>query len=146
MNCPRCQAQLKVETYRGIEVDRCPKCKGMWLDYGELEQLEDTVYDQDESKGILMIRSFESELPCPKCENPMQRFSYRAYDLELDFCEQEHGVWLDAEEENQILKLMKQRGKDLNRKLSAEKEWGALLADIKSTHFRNKAKRLFRRK
>ena len=46
MNCPRCNDELEVENYKGIEVDRCSQCQGMWLDYGELDQLEDVVLDE----------------------------------------------------------------------------------------------------
>ena len=28
---------MKLETYEGIEVERCPACKGIYLDRGELE-------------------------------------------------------------------------------------------------------------
>ncbi len=145
MKCPRCHAELRVEDYRDIEVDRCKNCGGMWLDYGELDQLEDKVLDQDELKGGLMFRSFEGELVCPKCEGRMQRFNYRAYGVELDFCEQEHGVWLDAGEEERVLELMKQRIKDLGRKAKAEVEWGDFLAKLRSPSFLSKAKRLFRK-
>jgi Zn-finger nucleic acid-binding protein len=145
MKCPRCHAELKVEDYRGIEVDRCPGCGGMWLDYGELDQLEDTVFDKDELKGSLMFRSFEGELVCPKCGGRMQRFNYRAYNLELDFCEQEHGVWLDAGEEKRVMELMKQRIKDLDRKGKAEAEWGNFLAKLGSPSFLDKVKGLFRK-
>ena len=145
MNCPRCHAELTVETHKGIEVDRCPACGGMWLDYGELDQLEDTVFDIDEPKGSLMFRSFEGDLVCPKCEGRMQRFHYRANNLELDFCEHEHGVWLDAGEEKQVLERMRERIKNLGRKAKAETEWDSFLAKLGSPSFLDKAKRLFRK-
>jgi len=25
--------------YRGVEVDTCARCQGVWLDYGELDQV-----------------------------------------------------------------------------------------------------------
>jgi len=145
MNCPRCNSELAVEDYQGIEVDRCPSCGGMWLDYGELDQLEDTVFDQDKLKGSLKARSFQGEVTCPKCSGQMQRFYYRSYNLELDFCEQGHGWWLDAGEEKQVLELMEQRIKDLDRKAKAEAEWGDFLAKLRSPSTFNKVKRLFRK-
>lgn len=145
MNCPRCDSELVVENYQGIEVDRCPNCAGLWLDYGELDQLEDTVFDQDKLKGSLMPRSFQGELVCPKCGGRMQRFYYRAYNLELDFCEQGHGWWLDAGEEKRVLELMEQRIKDLHRKAKAEVEWGAFLAKLRSPSTFNKIKRRLRK-
>jgi Zn-finger nucleic acid-binding protein len=40
MNCPKCRIEaMKHETYEGIEVDRCPACKGMFLEKGELKGL-----------------------------------------------------------------------------------------------------------
>jgi len=37
--CPKCGAQLVVVPYRGIEIDKCSRCQGIWLDTGELEQV-----------------------------------------------------------------------------------------------------------
>ena len=145
MKCPRCQGELIVTEYKGIEVDRCSVCNGIWLDYGELDQLEDTVLDKDDTKGSLMFRSFRGDLLCPKCQRPMQYFNYRAYNLELDFCDQEHGVWLDAGEEKRVLELMEQRIKDLKRKSKAEDEWGSFLSNLKSPSFTSKLKGLFKR-
>ena len=53
MNCPRCHAALYVEKYKGVEIDRCPSCKGMWLEYHELDQLEDKEMDDDDMKGLV---------------------------------------------------------------------------------------------
>jgi Zn-finger nucleic acid-binding protein len=40
MNCPLCQdTALDPSFHRGIEIDICPRCKGMWLDRGELDRL-----------------------------------------------------------------------------------------------------------
>ena len=40
MNCPRCQdSELDERTRDGVVVDACPRCRGIWLDRGELEKL-----------------------------------------------------------------------------------------------------------
>jgi hypothetical protein len=39
MKCPKCGADLVVETISCIEVDRCPDCNGVWFDAGEVEAL-----------------------------------------------------------------------------------------------------------
>ena len=39
MRCPKCGHELQVIKYRGIEIDRCFTCNGVWLDDGELEKL-----------------------------------------------------------------------------------------------------------
>ena len=144
MLCPRCKGELRQESLQGIEVDRCTSCEGLWLDYGELDQLEDVVLDDDHAKGSLMFRSRPGELPCPHCQQAMRAFNYRAYNLELDFCENEHGWWLDHGEEKRVLELMEQRIKDLGRSTSAEQEWARFLKNAKSKSFLKKVKGLLR--
>lgn len=39
MLCPLCQVELKMTERQGVELDYCPKCRGMWLDRGELDTL-----------------------------------------------------------------------------------------------------------
>jgi Zn-finger nucleic acid-binding protein len=39
MKCPRCGADLGVEHFSGIEVERCPECHGIWFDADEAERL-----------------------------------------------------------------------------------------------------------
>jgi hypothetical protein len=43
VNCPLCVDQTLDITYHGgIEIDICPKCRGVWLDRGELEKLAES--------------------------------------------------------------------------------------------------------
>jgi hypothetical protein len=39
MKCPKCGAGLETIEQRGLSIDRCPECRGLWLDHGELELL-----------------------------------------------------------------------------------------------------------
>lgn len=40
MICPRCEIPSLTELDRqGITIDRCDRCRGVWLDRGELEKL-----------------------------------------------------------------------------------------------------------
>ena len=39
MRCPHCDEDLKMADRQGIEIDYCPKCRGVWLDRGELDKL-----------------------------------------------------------------------------------------------------------
>lgn len=44
MNCPRCtDVELLEKDRDGITVDGCPRCRGIWLDRGELERLVASV-------------------------------------------------------------------------------------------------------
>jgi hypothetical protein len=37
--CPKCGAALIAMHYKGIEIDKCSRCQGIWLDSGEWERL-----------------------------------------------------------------------------------------------------------
>ncbi len=39
MECPVCHVELKLSDRQGVEIDYCPKCRGVWLDRGELDKL-----------------------------------------------------------------------------------------------------------
>lgn len=40
MQCPHCAGTTLVMAERqGIEIDYCPKCRGVWLDRGELDKI-----------------------------------------------------------------------------------------------------------
>ncbi|WP_420961844.1 zf-TFIIB domain-containing protein [Brucella sp. IR073] len=39
MLCPACRVDLVMSERQGIEIDYCPKCRGVWLDRGELDKI-----------------------------------------------------------------------------------------------------------
>jgi len=39
MCCPKCGSTLLPVDYKGIEIDECSHCKGVWLDHKELDQI-----------------------------------------------------------------------------------------------------------
>lgn len=40
MKCPVCNdVDLAMSDRQGIEIDYCPKCRGVWLDRGELDKI-----------------------------------------------------------------------------------------------------------
>ncbi len=39
MRCPKCGMELSEMDYKGVKVDKCLGCDGIWLDAGELEQV-----------------------------------------------------------------------------------------------------------
>lgn len=133
MNCPRDRAVLVVEKEHGIEVDRCPQCNGRWLDFHELDQLEATVASTDaERRATITFGEHKGELECPVCGKRMTAFNYRAYNLELDVCSEQHGYWLDSGEEGRVRDIIAERVRELGRSASAEAAWGGFLAGLKS--------------
>jgi Zn-finger nucleic acid-binding protein len=124
LKCPRDATELHTERYKDIEVDRCSECNGRWLENDELSELEATVGDEDQRRGMIEYAQHESTLLCPVCGKQMVAFNYRAYNLDLDTCEEQHGFWLDAGEEGRVRDIMEERVRGLERAASAEESWG----------------------
>ncbi len=144
MRCPKCHVDLQTQTDRGIEVQACPSCRGMWFTPAELNQLEDqTFVAPDAEKGSLFIVSWQTPLRCPVCSTALKRFNYRFYDLELDCC-LEHGFWLEANDDQRILDLMRKESSQLERKFQVEETWTKHFRHISSPSFFTKLKDLFR--
>ena len=128
MKCPRDKTELMVEHHHGIEVDHCSDCNGRWLDHSELDHLEATVDSTEEERlATIQYSRRDSELACPVCEKPMTAFNYRAYNLELDTCDDQHGFWLDAGEAGRVRDIIEQRVKNLQRSADAEAAWDRFL-------------------
>ena len=47
MRCPKCGMELIEIEYKGIMIDECSECEGIWLDAGELETVS-----KMEKKGL----------------------------------------------------------------------------------------------
>jgi Zn-finger nucleic acid-binding protein len=124
LNCPRDGTALERADEHGIQVDRCTTCKGTWYDQDELSLLEATSgADMDQLRGMIDYGARVSSLTCPVCHGSLQAFNYRAYNLELDACKQEHGFWLDSGEAERVREIMRERIKGLERSARAEAEW-----------------------
>lgn len=42
MKCPTCkEVNLVMSERKGVEIDYCPECRGIWLDRGELDKIID---------------------------------------------------------------------------------------------------------
>lgn len=132
MICPKCNSELVKKYYKGMfEVDSCPNCRGMWLDFHELDKLEDIVFDKDDRKGSLVHFRARTEFPCPQCGAKLDEFQYRLYDLKLDTCaENDHGFWLDAGEDERVMGIMQKRAGEIQRKVDAEAEWKRMLMNM----------------
>lgn len=50
MKCPVCNVDLMMADRQGVEIDYCPKCRGVWLDRGELDKIieRSMAYEEEE--------------------------------------------------------------------------------------------------
>lgn len=100
--CPQCRQPLIVLELRGVEVDHCLECHGIWLDAGELELLVELAGGRP---GVLpaITRDVgageQGSRPCPRCRRKMRCVKFPGPPaVEIDRCPAGHGVWLDAGE------------------------------------------------
>lgn len=104
--CPKDSTPLVGETrkvlLRSVEVDVCPKCRGLFLDEGEIRALT----GHRRLNRLLMKRpraSPGSPLACPHCERTLAAVT--AGGMRVDVCPRCYGVWLDAHELDRLRKM-----------------------------------------
>jgi uncharacterized protein len=39
MTCPKCHGEMHTYNRSGVQIEQCDRCRGIFLDYGELEAL-----------------------------------------------------------------------------------------------------------
>lgn len=125
-------------------MEACPRCQGMWLTPAELDQLENEAFSNEANKGSLYVTSYETAFKCPVCSAPLKEFDYRFFDLQLECCP-DHGFWLDKDEDDQILELMRGEEARVERKFGTEASWAKYINHLRSPSFVTKVKDLFHR-
>jgi len=108
MTCPRCSQNLQTRPEGKAEVDACPDCKGMWLDFGEIETLVD---DKDVLQRVFqsgLINPGPSPLTCPKCGTSLKllKGGLASPVLLVDQCSNCMGIWLDGNELRLLEKVL----------------------------------------
>jgi len=110
MKCPRCGAPLTLDVFEGQQVHVCDKCKGEWLDAGELKKILDhhnQVFTPAEIASIEGVnkeiftaeKDDHDELNCPVCGVSMEHFNYGdTSGVILHRCTQCNGIWTDKDQ------------------------------------------------
>ena len=104
--CHKCWVELKkeeIETFGpNVIIDVCPKCKGIWLDKGELGKfLKDRKLTNYLTKHI--GTKSRSPMVCPRCGMTMD--VEKAEGIEVDVCLSCGGVWLDQGELDKLKEI-----------------------------------------
>lgn len=53
MKCPIDTTELQMTERQGVEIDYCPKCRGVWLDRGELDKIINRAEEGGEGADTL---------------------------------------------------------------------------------------------
>jgi Zn-finger nucleic acid-binding protein len=111
MNCPRDGRALATERYEAdLDVDVCSECRGIWLDKGELEQIEE-VHERNHARQLrvepdtvaasleMARQAARPAAACPSCQVDMERREYGlASQILIEVCPAGCGLWLDEGE------------------------------------------------
>ncbi len=125
--CPKCDVGLFVVRFKSVEVDYCERCRGVWLDTGEVERLmEATGAEPSDPLRRFPTHPATSLSPerhlCPRCDARLEELivdgpadgtagsegrtsqsKSTSGNLTLDRCPRGHGLWFDADELQQLL-------------------------------------------
>lgn len=107
MNCPKCpDTPLQPARVRGIEVDQCPACRGVWFDEQELARL--LLVKPAELKRLARgpgAASLDAKPGrCPRDGDALLRVrSARDREIVVDVCPRCRGLWLDGGELARLL-------------------------------------------
>jgi hypothetical protein len=75
MNCPTCPDTMLVMADRsGVEIDYCPKCRGVWLDRGEL----DKIIERNAATEAPAPAAVAAPAPAPQ-QYPQQQYPQQQY-------------------------------------------------------------------
>jgi len=59
VKCPICNIDMKIIVVKDVEIDKCPKCEGVWLDKGELDTLAEKDKELIKSGNLEQINTLE---------------------------------------------------------------------------------------
>ena len=96
--CPKCDIRMGKHLLHRQEIERCPQCKGIFLDEGELGNIVRLmkIYRSvglDESEAVTLDDVERTSYSCPADDNILTREDYGG--LPVDTCDKCRGVWLD---------------------------------------------------
>ena len=67
MKCPVCtDTTLLMSDRQGVEIDHCPRCRGVWLDRGELDKL----IERSAALAVANGRGWTASSIEPPCSSP----------------------------------------------------------------------------
>ena len=117
--CPRCKVKLNALQIEKVNLRECRKCDGLWADAESFETVCANGENQAAVLGFIAAKhpAVENKIPakvnyvpCPDCQQLMNRNNFaRSSGVIIDLCKK-HGVWFDAEELPRIIEFVRKGG------------------------------------
>jgi len=144
LSCPHCQKSMKTVYINNLEIDSCPSCGGIFLDFGELHQFIkkiphkkklnfENIYKGDHKSD------HKHDYLCCKCNHKMNEKIY-AYNsgIHIDTCSKCKGIFLNKKDIEDLQKYIYSRKDSEETKENAEKAQ-KIIKQVNS--YRNKYKK-----
>ena len=121
--CPRCKLEMFLMTLGSTTALECERCLGLWLDVPSFEKV---CADREQQSTVLGAASQAPTgtapeaskvkyVPCPECEQLMNRINFaRCSGVIVDICKQ-HGTWFDRDELSRIVEFIHDGGLNTSR-------------------------------
>ncbi|MFC2173234.1 zf-TFIIB domain-containing protein [Acidobacteriota bacterium] len=129
--CPRCDVELTGMRIASFNILECKTCGGLWLtEQTFVEICRDRKEHATLSKSLYQTVSHKNKdnpsqvvyLKCPECGKLMNRKSFaKRSGVIVDRC-RDHGIWLDCQELEQILKFIDSGGMEHAKRLKQEEQ------------------------
>ncbi len=102
--CPECHNHFHILHIKNVEIDCCKQCESLWFDPRELQMVMNTT--DDITKDFL--HAGKSKYNCPTCQAKLHKRSCLFPErLVVDICPENHGVYFEKNELEQIFKVTK---------------------------------------
>lgn len=135
-SCPRCEATMAEQTYRGVTISQCTNCKGFWFDRGELERYMSAPLPAilDEVVSVEMAvdsggryLELDAGFSCPYCNEPLHECTFSSdRSLTIATCNGCYGTFIDEDHLPRLRKLapviQRAKQRDIERPLSTSPE------------------------
>ncbi|HEY3359777.1 MAG TPA: zf-TFIIB domain-containing protein [Polyangia bacterium] len=115
--CVKCTSILDKSMIGDIEVDLCPKCGGLWLDYGEVAKLAvlpepelTPLHDLLQGAGGPPPVPSESKAHCPACPGDLKEVVLGR--IHIDYCTKCKGMFLDQGELEAAIAAVRPKAKE----------------------------------
>jgi Zn-finger nucleic acid-binding protein len=109
MLCPVCDGDMAIVELEGVELDACPKCKGLWFDADELSVLFQRIGAAGDAGSVgaslAGVRGPRSKRRCPRCRRKLAEVEVAPGPppIRLDRCRKGDGLWFDRDELPRLL-------------------------------------------
>src|SRR6266545_806899 len=126
MRCPTCKVPMNEVNVAHIKLRECGTCCGIWVDIKSFEKI---CSERENQAAVLGVPNLvpptgapnrRAYLPCPQCNQLMNRMQFsRRSGVVLDLCRR-HGVWFDRDELRHIVEFIRDGGLDRARQIEKE--------------------------